>query len=196
VLLTLAFQSAAAADLDVAIEDSKAKALPGAVVYLTDGSASGAHPPKTAEIDQRNRQFSPRITIVQTGTTITFPNNDTVRHSVYSFSRPHPFQLKLFAGKTPDPILFDKPGIVAVGCNIHDEMAAWILIVDTPVFGQAGADGHFAFHDLKPGVYHLFAWYPGLKEAVGQPVVVDDGAPGHDVRLHLDVVPIEAAANL
>jgi plastocyanin len=183
--------SLAAGDLDIAVEDSHSRALPEAAVYLTDGPNNGVPRVKEAQVDQKNRQFVPRISVVQIGTEVTFPNRDTIRHSVYSFSRPKTFQLKLFAGKTPDPILFDKLGIVDIGCNIHDEMAAWILVVDTPLFGKADNTGHFVFRHLKPGTYQLYAWYPGLHAASAPRTVIVDSSDSTGTTLHLDVVPID-----
>jgi plastocyanin len=192
VLLVAALQSVAAADLNIVVEDAHSRALPEAVLYLTGGSGGPSRAARTAEVDQRHRQFMPRITVVQTGTAITFPNNDTIRHSVYSFSRPKPFELKLFAGKVPAPIIFDKPGVVILGCNIHDDMSAWILVVDTTLFGKADADGRFVFHDLRPGTYELFAWYPSLTAAVSQQTIVVDSRQARELRVHLNVMPIEA----
>lgn len=160
-------------------------------MYLTDGPGNGVPRVKEAQVDQKNRQFVPRISVVQIGTEITFPNRDTVRHSVYSFSRPKTFQLKLFAGKTPDPILFDKLGVVGIGCNIHDEMAGWILVVDTPLFGKADNTGHFVFRHLKPGTYQLYGWYPGLDAASPAQTVVVDSSDLAAARLHLDVKPLD-----
>jgi plastocyanin len=180
-----------AANLNISVEDAHSKALPDAALYLTDGPGNGVEPVKEARVDQKDRQFVPRITVVQIGTVITFPNRDPFRHSVYSFSRPKTFQLKLFAGKTPDPILFDKPGIVGIGCNIHDEMSAWILVVDTPLFGKADATGHFVFHDLKPGTYQLYGWYPGLEVASRPQKIIVDSSDLSAARMHLDVVPID-----
>ena len=194
VLLMSAAQPGAAADWTIVVEDAYSRALPEAALYLTGGPGRGSRAAGSAEVQQRNRKFEPGITVVQTGTAMTFPNRDTIRHSVYSFSRAKSFQLKMFPGKTAEPIVFDQPGIVTVGCNIHDEMAAWILVVDTPLVGKADSKGRFVFRDLKPGTYQLFAWYPGLDAASRQQTIVVDAAQPGEVRVHLDVMPIEAEA--
>ena len=182
------------ADQRVTVEDALGRPLASAVVYLASPSLLPAAPPAPVVIDQKNRQFAPRISVVQTGTSVSFPNSDQVRHSVYSFSRPKVFTLKLYAGKPASPVIFDKPGPVVLGCNIHDEMAAWLLVVDTPVFGTTDAAGQYVFHGLKAGDYQLYAWYPGLESAAGpQPVTIgaQESAPR---RLHLDARPIGEGA--
>ena len=90
---------------------------------------------------QQNRQFAPRALVVQAGTSVHFPNLDTVRHHVYSFSPAKPFELKLYAGTPSAPVVFDKAGVVVLGCNIHDRMSGWIVVVDTPYFARSDASG-------------------------------------------------------
>lgn len=167
ILVTIAAVPAArATDQSVRVTDSAGKSLQDAVVYAVPDTETPlhAHPHTKAIIDQINKQFAPRISVVQTGTEIEFPNSDNIRHSVYSFSVPKPFTLKLYAGKPASPILFDAPGIVILGCNIHDGMAAWLAVVDTPYFGKTGANGSVTLRDLPPGHYRLVAWYPTLAD--------------------------------
>ncbi len=90
------------------------------------------------EMDQVNRQFSPYVLAIQTGTRVLFANNDSVAHQVYSFSPPKHFELALYHGKPREPVLFDRPGIVTVGCNIHDNMVGYLYITDAPWFGTTG----------------------------------------------------------
>jgi len=115
-----------------------------------------------AEMGQRDRQFQPQLLIVQTGTAVNFPNFDTVRHHVYSFSPIKVFETKLYSGTPAEPIVFDKPGIAALGCNIHDRMSAHIVVVDTPLFARTDASG-FARFDLPPGEHQIKAWHPSMK---------------------------------
>ena len=91
-----------------------------------------SHELRHAKIDQVNKEFVPLVSVVQTNTEITFPNSDNIRHSVYSFSPAKVFSLKLYAGKSAAPVIFDKAGLVVLGCNIHDLMVSWLLVVDTP----------------------------------------------------------------
>ncbi len=101
----------------------------------------------------------PLMTVVQTGSEISFPNNDTVRHHVYSFSATKPFELKLYSGNPGTPILFDKPGTVVIGCNIHDQMVSYIQVVSTPHFGKSDEAGMVRIGDLAPGKYRIKAWH-------------------------------------
>ena len=114
-----------------------------------------------AVIDQVHKQFVPRVSVIQTGTFVDFPNSDNIRHEVYSFSGPRVFTTKLYSGRQAEPVEFDKPGAVALGCNIHDHMIAWVRVVDTPYFAKSGADGTSTLGGLKPGDYRLSVWYPG-----------------------------------
>ena len=143
-LLCLALLSAPAwsATLSVAVTDAAGKPLEGAVVTVSvAGAAKVAPAGTTADMAQQNRQFAPRTLVVQAGTSVLFPNLDTVRHHVYSFSPVKAFELKLYAGTPAAPVLFDKPGIAVLGCNIHDRMTGWIAIVETPYFAKSDAAG-------------------------------------------------------
>jgi len=134
------------------------------------GHAPAAH----AAIEQRGREFIPWMTVVQTGTSIDFPNNDTVRHHVYSFSEPKRFEIKLYAGKPGQPIVFDKPGQIDIGCNIHDWMEAHVLVVDTPYFARTGADGRATIAGVPAGRYRLRLWHP-LQKAAAAPDEIEIG---------------------
>ncbi|MBF0503198.1 MAG: methylamine utilization protein [Candidatus Riflebacteria bacterium] len=110
----------------------------------------------------------PRVTAIQTGTQIEFPNHDTVQHHVYSFSKPKRFDLPLYKTETPQPVLFDKPGVVVLGCNIHDWMKAYVYVTDTPYFSKCGADGILKISNLPPGTYNIEFWHPQLKKFIGK----------------------------
>jgi hypothetical protein len=132
----------------------------------------GALPKGT--IDQVNREFVPPDTVVQAGTPVEFPNSDNIRHSVYSFSPAKVFTLKLYAGKPSNPVVFDKPGIVVLGCNIHDSMVAWVLVVDTPYFARTDSSGVATLTGLAPGEYQLRAWHwPMAEELPGEALHID-----------------------
>lgn len=152
-----------------------------------------ARPQKMVDIEQKGRKFIPFVTAVQTGTSISFPNNDTVRHHVYSFSPAKVFELKLYSGIPSSPVIFDKAGTVTIGCNIHDQMAAYIHIVDTPYFGKTDASGTTRL-DLPAGRYTLKAWHPGLganASPAGKPISV--GANDGSVDISLNVKPAPQA---
>jgi plastocyanin len=145
---------------------------------------------KGVAIEQRDRQFIPWMTVVQTGTSVDFPNNDTVRHHVYSFSEPKRFEIKLYAGKPGQPIVFDKPGQVDIGCNIHDWMEAHVLVVDTPYFARTGADGRATVVGVPAGRYRLRVWHP-LQKAMAAPGEIDVGDAPVRQTLVLDARPRE-----
>lgn len=155
--------SAPAAALGVNVTDEAGHPVADAVVLLEP--ASGKLPVKPmAQVDiaQARRQFTPQVTVVTVGTPVNFPNFDTVRHHVYSFSPTKTFELKLYAGVPAKPVVFDKPGAAVLGCNIHDKMAAWVLVVDTPHFARTGANGQVQLEGVAPGSYRLRAWHAGV----------------------------------
>ncbi|KQV56396.1 methylamine utilization protein [Duganella sp. Root336D2] len=163
-LAALCFSSAAAAagGISVHVADISGKPVPDAVVYLeADGGQPLPKPQKAGEISQKGLKFIPLVTVIQTGSKIYFPNNDKVRHHIYSFSSPHKFDQKLYSGTTADPQTFDKPGTVVLGCNIHDKMIAYVRIVDTPYFGKTDAAGDVVV-EAPAGKYTLKAWHPDI----------------------------------
>ncbi|WP_426343133.1 methylamine utilization protein [Pseudoduganella sp. R-32] len=179
--------AAVAASVAVHVADGNGKPLADAVVYL---EADGGQPlPKlqnAGEISQKGLKFIPLVTVIQTGSKIYFPNNDKVRHHIYSFSAPHKFDQKLYSGTTADPQTFDKPGTVVLGCNIHDKMIAYVRVVDTPYFGKTDATGDVVL-DAPAGKYMLKAWHPDI--AGGNPqeqaVRLADGPASAAFRLSL-----------
>lgn len=152
-----------AGTLAVTVTDAAGRPLPDAVVLLEPAAGKAAVKPlPDAEIAQARRQFSPRVTVVTVGTRVAFPNFDTVRHHVYSFSAAKTFELKLYAGVPAMPIVFDKAGIAVLGCNIHDRMAAWVVVADTPWFARSGNDGIAQIDEAPAGAYRLSLWHPAL----------------------------------
>jgi plastocyanin len=159
-------------------------------------SLSGTPPAghDTAIIDQINKRFVPRISVVRTGTVVTFPNSDNIRHQVYSFSPAKKFSLKLYADTPSTPVTFDKPGLVVLGCNIHDSMVAFVGVVDTPYFAKADADGKAVFN-LPAGHYRLRTWHPGMSSPVApQEVTVDRTPLTIELKIDIDAAPSAVAA--
>ena len=159
-LLAAISSHAGAATLNVKVSDVTGKAVADAVVYAEP--FAGQTMPKVlkpAEIAQQDQQFLPLVTVVQTGSQISFPNHDKVRHQVYSFSPAKTFELKLYAKGTAPPVLFDKAGTVVLGCNIHDQMIAYVQVVNTPYFGKTDAAGVVHLENLPAGKYVLKTWY-------------------------------------
>jgi plastocyanin len=165
--------------MEVAVHDLNNKPLEDAVVYAepVDAAVPASHDLAHVKIDQVNKEFVPLVTVVRTNTEINFPNSDNFRHSIYSFSQPKIFTTKLYSGKQAPPVLFDKPGVVVLGCNIHDMMAAWVVVVDTPYFTKTGASGTGLLKGLEPGDYRLSVWYPGpqFQPSTSQVHVAADG---------------------
>jgi plastocyanin len=178
-LLGLSFATAlSAATIEAVVQDGRG-AVRDAVVWAIPESRPVPLLKKTAVMEQKNRAFIPHVLPVQTGTAVRFPNLDDVQHHVYSFSPAKPFQLPLYKGNPPSPVVFEKPGIVTLGCNIHDQMSAYIVVVDTPYFEKTAANGHAALRDLEPGRYSVHAWAPERGELPARSVTVaEDGSAG------------------
>jgi plastocyanin len=130
----------------------------------------------TAVIDQVNKRFVPHVSIVRTGTAVTFPNSDNIRHQVYSFSQAKKFNLKLYSGAAKQQVVFDTPGLVALGCNIHDTMIAFLAVVDSPYFGKVTDDGGLSLN-LPAGHYTMRVWNPALAAAVPPREIDIDASP-------------------
>ena len=162
------------------ITDRDGALVPQAVVYAepVGAQAPAAVPRPSAVMDQKDKQFVPHILVVRTGTEIQFPNSDTVSHHVYSFSPAKSFELALYRqGTVHPPLLFDTPGEVTLGCNIHDDMVGYILVVDTSFFAMTGANGEASLTGLAPGKYRVSVWTPRLKRAdLPAPVEIDVAA--------------------
>ena len=131
-----------------------------------DSAAPGAA--TTAVIDQVDKRFVPRVSVVRTGTSVTFPNSDHIRHQVYSFSPAKTFSLKLYAGSPKMDVVFDKPGLVVLGCDIHDTMIAFVGVVDSPYFGKITDTGIVTL-DLPAGHYRMRIWHPSLAAVMQAP---------------------------
>jgi len=185
----LAHLPAQAAAVKFQVSGAQGQPLADAVLML---EPQGAHPAvkplEGIDVAQENRAFLPLVTVVTVGTKVQFPNRDSVRHHVYSFSDARRFELKLYVGKPEKPISFDKAGVVVLGCNIHDQMVGWIVITDTPWYGKSAANGQLSLTDVPAGNYTLRTWHAGLppgSPGLEQPVVV--GPAGQTVAVKLGV---------
>lgn len=157
--------NALSGEIQVTVNDTAGKPIENAVVYVespTTKTASTSTGTGTANIAQKNKKFTPLVSVVQTGSNVSFPNQDSVRHHVYSFSPAKTFELKLYSGVPTAPIVFDKPGVVVLGCNIHDTMVAFVNVVDTPYFGKTDAAGKVSLKDIPNGQYTLKTWHYAL----------------------------------
>ena len=172
--MTILFTLAAnAATLTVDVRNTRGQSLRDAVVYAVPDGRTLPLAKKTAIMDQKNRTFVPHVLPIQVGTSVRFPNSDDIRHQVYSFSSAKTFQLPLYTGTPSTPIIFDKPGVATLGCNIHDRMSAYIVVVDTPYFGTTGGNGQATLENLGAGKYTVYVWHPELRT---EPVSVTLGA--------------------
>jgi plastocyanin len=168
--LVLLCGPAQAAPVEVTVQGSNGRPVAEAVVFLESAAArAGSKPLQGVEIEQRDRRFTQPVSVVTVGSSVAFPNRDKVRHHVYSFSPTKTFELKLYAGTPANPVVFDKPGIAVLGCNIHDTMAAWVVVVETPFHGLTTAEGRLRLADVPPGPYRLRSWHADLP--VGAPAL-------------------------
>ena len=132
--------------------------------------------PKQRVMEQRERQFAPRLMLIPTGSTVTFPNFDTIFHNVFSTSAPSMFDLGLYRQGESRSVTFAKEGIIRLGCNIHGNMSATIVVIDAPHYVVPDGDGRFTFRSLAPGRYTLRAWSEKSKAPIVQEVTIAVGA--------------------
>jgi plastocyanin len=160
-----------AQSLTINLWDDKKKAIQSAVVYATPNDkkylaklqAKYEKNPYTLSIAQRNKRYQPYVSVFQKGTLIRFLNYDRVKHHVYSFSAAKNFELPLYSGVPPKSIRLNKAGVVTLGCNIHDWMLAYALVLDTPFFAKTNAQGKAILKNLPKGDYQLTLWHPQQK---------------------------------
>ncbi|HCY86130.1 MAG TPA: hypothetical protein DHV36_13425 [Desulfobacteraceae bacterium] len=181
---------AQAGEFSVTLLDANGGAAGDGVVSLTPKDASNSfaqEPLAEAVMDQMDKEFVPYVLPVRTGTRVLFPNSDNIRHHVYSFSKPKMMELKLYSKEETNAVVFDKPGVVVLGCNIHDWMVGYIYVADTPYFAKSDAEGNAVVPVLPPGSYEMQVWHPRLK---GKPVSQDVEIPAtgtvtREIRLPL-----------
>lgn len=158
--------SVEAADMSVIVVDRDGHGV-GEVVVTAMPAATQVGPapsPGPAVMDQKNLAFLPRVLTVGVGTRVEFPNNDSVSHQVYSFSAAKRFQLPLYKGEAHPPVTFDRPGLVVLGCNIHDAMVGYIYVTDAPYFGTTEAGGTLQLKGLPAGDYRIAIWSPFIAD--------------------------------
>jgi plastocyanin len=160
----LAAAPAPAATLVITVQTSDGHPLQGAVVtaHPLDGPARRPQPIK-AVMDQVNRAFAPDLLVIPVGSTVTFPNSDSVSHQIYSFSPPKRFQLPLYRGTPYPPVHFDLAGVVTLGCNIHDEMVGYLVVTDAPYYGRTDPKGAWS-NELTRGRYRITIWHPRMRD--------------------------------
>ncbi|WP_277981404.1 cupredoxin domain-containing protein [Sphingomonas phyllosphaerae] len=181
-----------AATLSVHVVDAGGQPIPDAVVTIRPATGTSAQPIRFAwrmTMLQKDIAFNPHVLIVPVGATVAFPNEDKVRHHVYSFSKPARFELKLFGRDETRSYTFTAPGAVALGCNIHDTMSGFIKVVDTPFAGKTDAAGNVSIPSVTAGPATLTVWHPRMKakdnEASFALLVSPSGEVSRELRLSL-----------
>jgi len=162
----LAAAPAVASGLVVRITDGKGHPVTDAVVTLVPRGTQAAAPrraPAVHVIDQKNLMFMPYIEVFHPGDAVVYRNSDRTRHHVYSFSPVKAFEFVLAPGQSSPPLTLDATGVVAVGCNIHDQMAAYLVVTDAASVARTGTDGNASFGAVAPGTYDVRAWHPRLR---------------------------------
>ena len=194
--LALVAPCARASDLQVLVKGPKGQPIRDAVVtYYPQGAAASSQirfdwPYREA---QENLQFDHFVLVVPEGATVVFPNRDTVRHQVYSFSPAKSFELKLYGREETRTVKFDRVGVIALGCNIHDSMVAFIKVVDTPFAAKTGASGEVVLHGLPAGQATVRVWHPYLRgpaNEVSRQLTLRDGAPAAAFAVELRKPPV------
>ena len=164
--------------------------LSGAAVYMrateadTEKGASVVH-----TMDQVNKQFAPHMLVVQQGAQVSFPNSDSIKHHVYSFSSAKTFELKLYSQQMETSILFDRTGVIELGCNIHDWMLGYIYVVDTPYFAQSDSDGSTLI-EAPSGQYTISVWHPRMQDDPGDlALTTHSGVMTYQITLKMPLLP-------
>lgn len=186
--------SAAARTVSGQVLGQDGKPVANAVVFVQEPAALRPVATSSAAImDQFNKTFVPEMLPIAVGTQVRFPNRDQIRHHVYSFSRPKRFELPLYKGEDAPPVLFDKPGVVKIGCNIHDWMSAVILVLPNDRFAVTKEDGTFSLPALDAGAYTITAWHTQSRdktEDVAQRVEIAGSDP--QLTFKLSLAPVRA----
>ena len=167
-----------AASLNVTVKTDKGDAVADAALALipldAPVPAAPANAGNTSEVVQEKQEFTSYVTVVQAGTRVAFPNRDSVQHHVYSLSKAKKFELPLYDPGKSESLVFDVSGTVTLGCNIHDWMIAYLIVVPTPYFAQTSADGT-ATVSAPSGRYRVELLHPRLIKTVSQELSLEEG---------------------
>lgn len=183
-----AISATAPAEAVFQVVDARGLPLQGAVVEVDRAGGEGAPAfPWRMAMAQKNQTFVPGTLIVPVGATVAFPNLDTVRHSIYSFSKPARFKIDLYGRDQTRTQHFALAGTVALGCNIHDQMRGYIRVVSTPYARQSDANGYARIPGLAAGNYKVKVWHPRLRGAEGEQMLTAAVSTSGAARLVVQV---------
>ena len=161
----LATTSSNAANLEVTVVDINGAPVPGVVVYTeSHNGPEKAAVSASAVMDQVDTRFVPHVLVVQAGTSVSFPNSDYIAHHVYSFSTPNQFVLPLYKGNLHAPVTFEQSGVVTLGCNIHDDMLGYILVVDSAIFATTDISGKATLDVADTAGLDVRIWSPRFRQ--------------------------------
>jgi plastocyanin len=192
-LLVCFVRVSSAAEVKGKVVDEQGNGISQAVVFVQTPATGKAVTPRKATLDQIDKQFVPSMLPIAIGTEVQFPNHDQIYHHVYSFSRVKSFDLPLYKGEAIPSVTFDQPGVVDVGCNIHDWMSAVILVVPSPHYATTDANGQFVLSGLPSGIYSLVSWHERSRSKIAdtaQQVRLDGSAP--ELSFTLNLKPAQA----
>lgn len=179
-----------AGTLEIKVSDERGEPVSQVAVYATPVVNAPAKKPnaakRTASMDQQHNEFVPHVLVISAGTSVEFPNHDVVSHHVYSFSQAKTFELALYKGNTHPPLEFDEPGVVVLGCNIHDSMLGYIVVVPTEHYALSDERGTVRLDGVPAGDYAIEVWTPRARPMglpAPQRVTVTDGVTKVDTRI-------------
>ncbi len=177
-----------AGTLEIKVSDEHGEPISQVAVYATPmAPAKKPNPAKrTASMDQQHNEFVPNVLVISAGTLVEFPNHDVVSHHVYSFSQAKTFELALYKGNTHPPLAFDEPGVIVLGCNIHDSMLGYIVVVPTEHYALSDEHGAVRLEGVPAGDYTVEVWTPRARPTglpAAQRVTVTEGVAKLDTRI-------------
>ncbi|MFK7955012.1 MAG: methylamine utilization protein [Lysobacterales bacterium] len=183
VMAVAAFSTQAVFALEVQAMDSSGAPLSLAVVTINGVDIAPVKNSPTVVVEQNGQQFSPQVTIVHPGTSVRFPNRDLTQHHVYSFSQAKTFEIALYGGEEPSPVVMDQPGIIAMGCNIHDWMLGYVYVSPDPLFGLTDKAGTLLLDVDLGAVDKVSVWHPGMSG--NAPLEVSDSSRWSEGRIEI-----------
>lgn len=190
-LLLAALPRAGAVDVKFVLTDAKGAAVPEAVVSLVPLTAAARPTPPAAplEIVQRGKEYAPFVTPLLVGSSVNFHNSDTIEHQVYSLSEPKKFELPLHKPGTSHTVTFDRPGVVIVGCNIHDWMLTYLVVLETPWFAKTATTGTATVSGAPAGRYRAEVWHPRLARVEQREVTFGGEGAAGEIAFQLTLKP-------